>query len=132
MHPDEFTFVVESIRGTREALVSIWKAAMAADWVVIGDYDLSGILGDEGSVREVKSIDICKPELARPFVQADMLTALCMPCNVLIYSENNVTKLAAIRPSVMLPHLFAETARTVGDLPQRIDRELKAILEAAR
>lgn len=130
MNACDFSFVVESERGVREALVGVWKAAMAVEWVVV-DYDLSGILTRENESTEVKSIDICKPEFARPFAQADMLTALCMPCNVLIYCEGGVTRLAAMRPSVMMPHLFEEAAGALGDLTDRIDRELKGILEAA-
>ncbi len=132
MHPQDFTYVIESKRGVREAVVSVWKAAMAAGWTVVGDYDLTGLLtmGD-GSV-EIKSLDICRPELARPFVQEEMLTALCMPCNVLIYSEGRRTKLAAMRPSVVMPKLFAEAAQSIGDVLKRVDQELQRILEAAK
>lgn len=132
MRPDEFSMVVETEQDVRAALVAVWKATMAAEWVVVGDYDLSGILSDEQAERDVKGIDICKPELARPFAQAEMRTALCMPCNVLIYIEDGVTKLAALRPSVMMPMLFEDAAQSVdADLPQRIDDELERILVQA-
>ncbi len=80
----------------------------------------------------MKSIDICRPDLARPFVAAEPLTALCMPCSVLIYTYGMGTKLAAMRPSVVMPQLFREAAQAVGDLPARVDHELLLILEAAR
>ena len=132
MSPDEFSMVMETRQDARAALVAVWKAAMAAEWVVVGDYDLSGILSDDRSERDVKSIDICKSELARPFAQAEMRTALCMPCNVLIYVEHGVTKLAAMRPSVMMPMLFQDAAQSVDpDLPQQIDDELESILRQA-
>ncbi len=132
MHPDEFTIVVESQKGAREALVDVWKAAMAADWIVVGDYDLTGLLvGEDADGVEIKSLGICRPDLARPFVKIEMRTALCMPCNVLIYTEEGVTKLAAMRPGVVMPRLFEEASQDLGDLPERIDRELREILEAA-
>jgi len=130
--PEEFTYVIESRLGVREALVAVWKAAVAAGWVVVGDYDLTGLLTSENDTEmEIKSIDICRPELARPFVRAETLTALCMPCNILIYLEDGVTKLAAMRPGVMLPRLFEHAAQEVGELPESVDRELKGILKAA-
>lgn len=132
MHPTDFTYVIESKRGVREVLVSVWKAAMAAGWTVVGDYDLTGLLVASGSSKEVKSIDICRPELARPFVEAEMLTALCMPCSVLIYSDHGVTKLAVMRPSVVMPKLFESATQAVSHLAEQIDRELKDILEAAK
>ena len=132
MHPDEFTIVVETQKGAREALVDVWKAAMAADWIVVGDYDLTGLLvGEDADGVEIKSLGICRPDLARPFVKIEMRTALCMPCNVLIYTEEGVTKLAAMRPGVVMPRLFEEASQDLGDLPERIDRELRGILEAA-
>ena len=141
MNPDEFTIVVESPKGVREALVDLWKAALAAGWVVVGDYDLTGLLagrgrdeGDgsgEGEGVEIKSLDICHPELARPFVKAELRTALCMPCNVLVCSEGGRTKLMAMRPGVMMPQLFSEATQALGDLPERVDRELERILQQA-
>lgn len=136
MKPEEFTIVVESQKGVREALAAVWKAATRAEWIVLGDYDLAGLFAAPGEpsaeAAEIKSIDICHPELARPFVAVDKLTALCMPCNVLIYREKGVTRLAAMRPGVMMPQLFAQAADQLGDLPARIDGELRAILEAGR
>ena len=132
MRPSDVAYVVESKRGARDAVVSVWKAAMAAGWTVVGDYDLTGLLVAGNSSKEIKSLDICQPELARPFVEAEMLSALCMPCSVLIYSENGLTKLAAMRPSVVMPNLFEKASQVVGDLALQVDRELKEILEAAK
>jgi uncharacterized protein (DUF302 family) len=133
MDPDEFTIVVESSKGAREALVDLWKAALAAGWVVVGDYDLTGLLagGGAGGVSEIKSLDICHPELARPFVKAELRTALCMPCNVLVCSEGGRTRLMAMRPGVMMPKLFPKAIGALGDLPERVDRELERILRQA-
>ena len=65
---------------------------MTVGWVVLGDYDLSGLLAAHADQREVKSINICHPELARPFVAAEALTAPCMLCSVLIYTDGTGTK----------------------------------------
>jgi uncharacterized protein (DUF302 family) len=131
MRPEDFTYVVESQRNAREALVSVWKAAEAAGLVIVGDYDLSRLVAAPGSQWEVKSIDICQPDLARPFVEAEKLTALCMPCNVLIYADGTGTKLAVMRPSVVMPLLFQDAVQALSDLFERIDHELLLILEAA-
>ena len=124
--------MVESKRSAREALVALWKAAEAIGWVIVGDYDLSRMVATPDSKLEVKCIDICKPEIARPFVDAEMLTALCMPCNVLVYSNDTGTKLAVMRPSVIMPLLFQDAVQELSDLSAGIDRELLQILEAAK
>jgi uncharacterized protein (DUF302 family) len=132
MQPKDFTYVVETPRSTREALVSVWKSAEAAGWVIVGDYDLSRMVATPGSKLEVKVIDICQPDIARPFVEAEALTALCMPCNILVYSDGAGTKLAAMRPSVLMPLLFQDAAQSLNDILARIDGELLGILERAK
>lgn len=129
----DFTYVVRSHKSPREALADLWKAAVQANWLVLGDYDLSGILQAEGTAhREIKSLDICRPEYARDFAQAEPMTALCMPCNILIYQQDGTTMIAAMMPSVMLPHLFEHALAQLGDRPQHVDRELRAIIDAAK
>ena len=132
MRPEDFTYVVESQHNAREALVAVWKEAVAAGWVIVGDYDLSHMVATRGSKLEVKSIDICQPDIARPFVEAEKLTALCMPCNILIYADVTGTKLAVMRPSVVMPLLFQDAVQALSDLFARIDHELLQILEAAK
>jgi uncharacterized protein (DUF302 family) len=129
----DFTFVIESSLAVRSAVVAIWKAATAAGWTVVGDYDLTGLMASAGGAGfEMKSIDICQPELAVPFLKNETLAALVMPCNVLIYRLGDKTRIATLRPSVILARLFAGISDDLGDLPERIDRELRQILEAGR
>lgn len=132
MQIEDFTYMVESQRSTREALVAVWKAAEAAGWVIVGDYDLSRLVAAAGSKLEVKIIDICKPDLARPFVDSERLTALCMPCNILVDADGTGTKLAVMRPGVVMPLLFQDAVRALSDLSACIDHELLEILEAAK
>ncbi|MBI1730161.1 DUF302 domain-containing protein [Candidatus Acetothermia bacterium] len=129
----DFAFVIESSLPVRSAVVAIWKAATAASWTVVGDYDLTGLMATAGGAGfEMKSIDICQPDLALPFLKHEMLSSLVMPCNVIIYRMGDRTRIASLRPSVILSRLFAGISDDLGDLPERIDRELREILEAAR
>jgi uncharacterized protein (DUF302 family) len=126
----DFVYVVETQKNARQALADLWKAAAQHNWIVLTDHDFAGIVGSEGI--EIKSIGICQAELARRFIQAEPRTALCMPCNVVIYSQNSVTKLMALKPAVMLPELFAQTLSSLRAEAERVQRELIEILEAAK
>ncbi len=123
----DFAYVVQSRKSPREALADLWKAAVQANWVVLGDYDLSGIVQ-----TEIKSLDICRPEYARDFAQVEPMTALCMPCNILIFQQGGSTMIAAMMPSVILPHLFEHALAPLGEVLQQVDRELRAIIDAAK
>jgi uncharacterized protein (DUF302 family) len=126
----EFVHVVETQKNARQALGDLWKAAVKKNWVVLGDHDFAGIVGDPSV--EIKSIGLCQAELARLFIQAEPRTALCMPCNVVIHSQNGVTKLMAMKPAIMLPALFEATLQTLKPEAERVEQELIEILEAAR
>jgi len=129
----DFAYIVETNKSFQEAVVSVRKAAEAAKWGILGDYDFSEILTAKGFPQKepFKSIEICAPAHANMFAGAEKLTALCMPCSVLVFTEGGKTKIAAMRPGVMLPQLFEKAAQALGDLPQKVDAEVKAIIDAA-
>ena len=129
----DFTYVVETNKSFTDAVVAVRKSAEAAKWGILGDYDFSEILSAKGfSQKEpFKSIELCAPAHANSFVNADKLTALCMPCSVLVFSEVGKTKIAVMRPGVMMPLVFEKAAQTLGDMPKKVDEEIKAIIDAA-
>jgi uncharacterized protein (DUF302 family) len=129
----EFAYVVETNKTFAEAVIAVRKSAEAAKWGILGDYDFSEILAAKGFPQKepFKSIEICAPAHANSFVGADKLTALCMPCSVLVFAESGKTKIAVMRPGVMMPMVFEKAAQTLGEMPKKVDEEIRAILDAA-
>ncbi len=129
--PDtELVHIVETRKTARQALGDLWKVALQRNWIVLADHDFSGIVAD--AQTEVKSLGICQAALAQLFIRAEPRTALCMPCNIVIHSQNGVTRLMAVKPAVMLPTLFAETLSGLQVEAEQVQRELIEILEAAK
>lgn len=133
MGPTDFVYVAETTKTFQEAVIAVRKAAEAAKWGILGDYDFSEILAAKGfpQTEQVKSLDICAPAHANRFMSAERLTALCMPCSVLIYTDKGVTKIAAMRPSAVLPQIFRDAASKLSEPAKQIDEEVKAILDQA-
>ena len=133
MTQNEFTYIVETSKSFQEAAVAVRKAAEAAKWGVLGDYDFSEILAAKGfpQKEQVKSLDICAPAHANSVMAAERLTGLCMPCSVLIFTDRGKTKIAAMRPGAVMPQLFRQAAQQLGELTKTIDVEIQAILGAA-
>ncbi len=128
-----FTYVVETSKSFQDAVIAVRKAAEAHKWGILGDYDFSEILAAKGfpQSEHVKSLDICAPAHANALMGAERLTGLCMPCSILIFTDKGKTKIAAMRPGAVMPQIFPHVTERVGDLPQKIDAEIKAILDAA-
>ena len=133
MAPSTPYHVVETNKSFAEAVVAVRRAVESAKWGILGAYDLDEILTAKGfpQAEPFKVLDICAPAHAAALVKANRLTALCMPCSVLVYAEGGRTKIATMQPGAVMPQLFPETAGALGTLPQRIDTELRGILEAA-
>jgi len=130
---NDYTYVVETTKSFHEAVIAVRKAAEAHKWGILGDYDFSEILAVKGfpQTEHVKSIDICAPAHANALMGAERLVGLCMPCSILIFTEKGKTKIAAMRPGAVMPHIFPHVTEKVGDLLQRLDAEIQAILDAA-
>lgn len=133
MGSTDFVYAVETGKSFQEAVIAVRKAAEAAKWGILGDYDFSEILAAKGfpQTEEVKSLDICAPAHANRFMSAERLTALCMPCSVLIYTDKGKTKIAAMRPSTVLPQIFSGAAAKLGEQARQVDEEVKAIIDQA-
>lgn len=133
MNKSDFTYVVETTKPFQEAVVAVRKAAEAAKWGVLGDYDFSEILAAKGFPQneQVKSLDICAPAHANSVMATERLTGLCMPCSVLIFTQRGKTKIAAMNPGAVMPQLFPQAAQKLGDLTKKIDAEIQAIIDMA-
>jgi len=133
MTKSDFTYVVETSKSFQEAVVAVRKAAEAAKWGILGDYDFSEILAAKGfpQTEQVKSLDICAPAHAHGMMAAERLTGLCMPCSVLIFTDKGKTRIAAMRPGSVMPQIFSQAAQRLGELPKKIDAEIQSILDAA-
>jgi uncharacterized protein (DUF302 family) len=133
MEPTNFVYVAQTNKAFQEAVIAVRKATEAAKWGILGDYDFSEILAAKGfpQAEQVKSLDICAPAHANRFMSVERLTALCMPCSVLIYTDKGKTKIAAMRPSAVLPQIFRDLAGKLSEQAKQIDQEVKSIIDQA-
>lgn len=129
----DFVYVVETDKTFDEALVAVRRAAEARKWGVLGDYDFNEILASKGfpQAESVKALDICNPGYANAFMGAERLTALCMPCSVLVFTENGQTKIGTLTPSTMMPQIFPEAVPQAEDQLDQITAEVQAIVNEA-
>jgi uncharacterized protein (DUF302 family) len=123
----DFVYVVETSKSFHEAVIAVRKAAEAHKWGILGDYDFSEILAAKGfpQAEHVKSIDICAPAHANALMGAERLTGLCMPCSVLIFTEKGKTKIAAMRPGVVMPRSSRRLFKKLAICQRRSTRRSK-------
>lgn len=128
-----FVYVTETQKPFQEAVIAVRRAAEAHKWGVLGDYDFSEILTAKGfpQAEQVKSLDLCKPGHANALMNIERLTGLCMPCSVLVFTEQGRTKIAAMAPRTVMPQLFPEAVQKAQAQLEEISREIREILDEA-
>jgi len=133
MSIDQFSYVVETDKPFKEALIALRQAAESRKWGVLGDYDFAEILASKGFPQEeqFKTLDLCNPGHASRVVDVEKLAALCMPCSVLVFVDHGKTKLAAMKPGALMPQLFPRMAQDLGASLGEMDEQLKEIVDAA-
>ncbi|MBL8066017.1 MAG: DUF302 domain-containing protein [Chthonomonadaceae bacterium] len=114
-----------------EAFIDLRRSADAAKWGILGVHDFSEILASKGfqTAGSYKILQICAPAHASDMLAQDPLIGLCMPCNILVYSEAGQTKIAALALTYMLPNMFGNKAML--ERAPEIEREVTAIIDAA-
>ncbi|MBS1714257.1 MAG: DUF302 domain-containing protein [Armatimonadetes bacterium] len=129
----EFAIVERTEKPFSEAVVALRRAVEANKWGILGSHDFGEILAGKGLPQreQYKTLEICAPAHADAMLAWNPLVALCMPCSVLVYTENGSTYIAALRPGKIVPTLFGG-----GDVPTAsadvIDGELRTIVDAAK
>ncbi len=129
----DYVYAVETDKTYDDALVAVRRAAEARKWGVLGDYDFKEILASKGFPQDesVKALDICNPGFADAFMAAERLTALCMPCSVLVFTEDGQTKIGTLTPSTMMPLIFPEAAPQAEDQLEQVTADVRAIVDEA-
>ncbi len=78
--------------------------------------------------REVRIYDVCNPQRAKQVLEKDPSISTALPCAISVFTSDGTTKLAFIRPTVMLSLCGAPGLATVAEEMERIVGE---IVEAA-
>jgi uncharacterized protein (DUF302 family) len=78
----------------------------------------------------VRTFDVCNPQRAKQALEENVLVAAALPCAIAVFAEGERTKVAFVRPTVMLglfemPQLerlaadVERTVRAIGDSAAR-------------
>ncbi len=128
-------YCVSTEKSFEDACVAVRRAAEAHKFGILGAHEFSEILTAKGfpQSRRIKSIDICAPAPANTLLQAEPLVGLCMPCSILVYTDDGNTRIATILPSTVMPQIFPDAFQQCKEVVEKVSAELQAIVdEAAR
>lgn len=127
----DFMYTVESVLSAADAAQKVQDAAKAEKFGVINVLNLKQIMAGKGVEfdGEAVVVEICEPNYARRFLDADPATATCLPCRVSVTRKDGVTRVSAAMPGPMF-RLFENEA--LNGPADEVEAVVRRVVEAAR
>jgi uncharacterized protein (DUF302 family) len=118
--------VVETAKSMDEACRALEESIAQHRFGLLHIHDVRPTLAKKGVVldRDVRIYDVCNPQRAKQVLDQNMLVSAALPCAISVFEEGGKTKIAFLRPTVMLglfesPELAsaaAEVERTIEEI----------------
>lgn len=122
--------VIESDKSMEEACQALEKAVADHQFGVMHVHDVRQTLANKGVEFDwdVRIFDVCNPHRAKQVLSTNILISSVLPCSISVFREGDKTKLAFVRPTVMLD-LF-ETPE-LKPIAEEVEATVTKIVEAA-
>jgi uncharacterized protein (DUF302 family) len=124
--------IVESTKPLTRLAADLEQAVARHKFGVLGVHDLKAKLAEKGVpfARECRIFEVCNPHQAKKVLESNLEISTALPCRISMYEEGGKTKLATIRPTVLI-----ELYRSPGlqGVAEEVEATLVQIMaEAAR
>lgn len=130
MHTHRYGLRVTTDAGVEEAEARIREALAAEGFGVLTEIDLAATLHAKLGLDlpAYRILGACRPPLAAQAVAAEPDIGLLLPCNVVVYAEDDHTVVAALDPIMMMDVTGNETLHEVAlDARGRLERALQSV-----
>ena len=124
-----FDYTVTSQKDFDSAVDSLKHALTGFKFGVLWELDLPAKLKEKGVEYQgqFRILEICNPQRAKAVLETNIRVGYFLPCKVVVYVENGVTKIGMPRPSALIAllgdnRLQEEAAEVERDLIAAIDQ----------
>lgn len=126
----EFAYTVTTNKSFAEVERAVQDAVAAQGFRVLHVHDVQATFAEKGIQRTpYKIIEVCNVKYANQALTADPLIGLMMPCKINVYVENDQTRIALLKPS-MLADFFPHAA--VDAMAHQVEAILQAVVDTAK
>ena len=124
-----FDYTVTSQKDFDSAVDSLKHALTGFKFGVLWEFDLPAKLKEKGVEYQgqFRILEVCNPQRAKAVLETNIRVGYFLPCKVVVYVENGVTKIGMPRPSALISllgdsRLQEEAASVERDLIAAIDQ----------
>jgi uncharacterized protein (DUF302 family) len=125
-----FAYTITSSKSFDDATRAIEQTVTANGFRVLHTHDVQQTFAEKGVARDAyKIVEVCNVKYANQALRADPLVGLMMPCKINVFTEQGVTKISLLLPS-LLSEFFPHA--NLGALAQEVETILRAVVDSAK
>ena len=124
-----FDYTVTSQKDFEQTVDSLKQALADFKFGVLWEFDVAAKLKEKGvDYREkLRILEVCNPQRAKAVLEVNVRAGYFLPCKVVVYVENGVSKIGMARPASLIAllgddRLQEEAASVERDLIAAIDK----------
>jgi uncharacterized protein (DUF302 family) len=123
-------YVLESTKSVEQVGKALEEAVARHKFGVLQVHDLRASMAKKGVefAWECRIYEICNPHQARRVLEQDMELSTVLPCRIAVYTDQEGTKLATVRPAAMIG-MFGKPA--LQPVAEEVERTVTAIMREA-
>lgn len=126
-----FHFTVETNKTIEEAVKAVEEALKEEKFGVQWSFNIKEKLREKGVEldKDFIVLEVCNPHEAKRVLMENSLVGYFLPCKIVVYKEENQTKIGMPRPSILMKIL---EDKKLEEIAIDIERRLIRCLEKAR
>ena len=125
-------YIVESDKSFYEACFDLEEVILRLGFSLLHGYELAAALGDKDSAfdEEAKVYAIDSQRLTERLLAIDVRLSLALPCRITVYTEDGVTRIGMIRPSIQFSALSPDAG--LVRLARELEEKMIQVVDEAR
>lgn len=106
----DYAYTVTSKKSVSEALQGLKQSLAERSFGVLGEFNIPAKLREKGIEYDgdFHILEICNPHQAKKMLEMDQRIGYFLPCKMVIYTENESTKIGMVNPTALVAFLKDE------------------------
>ncbi|RAZ81098.1 DUF302 domain-containing protein [Chryseomicrobium sp. FSL W7-1435] len=118
-----FDYTVETSKSKDEAVRDLEANLKDEKFGVLWNFDLTAKLQEKGTDFNTPYtiLEVCNPQEANRVLSEDLMVGYFLPCKIVVYEEEGITKIGMPKPSALIQMVNNESIKEIAvDIEERL------------
>lgn len=118
-----FDYTVETSKSKDEAVRDLEANLKDEKFGVLWNFDLTAKLQEKGTDFNTPYtiLEVCNPQEANRVLSEDLMVGYFLPCKIVVYEEEGITKIGMPEPSALIQMVNNESIKEIAvDIEERL------------